>query len=76
MQALEKAPNMNMPELIEAIMALPAEKRLDLAHCIIASFPNEREVSHRIALAVSGIEELVTGKVAGLNEIDFRAALK
>ena len=72
----EKTPIMNLPELIEAIMALPAEERLGLARRIIASLPDDGVVLDRIGRAVLGIEDVITGKVAGLNEAEFRAAME
>lgn len=57
-------------------MALPEKERLELARRIVESVEAERSVSERIAQAVGGIEDVVTGKIAGLNEAEFRDALK
>jgi hypothetical protein len=67
---------MSTQEIADAVMALPEKERLDLARRIVASIETERNVSARVANAVRGIEDVVTGKVAGLTETEFRNALK
>jgi hypothetical protein len=67
---------MSTQEIAEAVMALPEKERLDLARRIVASVEAERSVSERVLEAVRGIEDVVTGKVAGLSETEFRKALK
>jgi hypothetical protein len=66
---------MSTQEIAEAVMALPEKERLELARRIVTSIESE-DVSIRVADAVRGIEDVVTGKVAGLNESEFRDALK
>jgi hypothetical protein len=68
--------SMSAQEIAEAAMALPEKERLELARRIVASIASDEDVSARIAEAVVGIEDIVTGKVAGLNESEFRDALK
>jgi len=65
---------MSTQEIAEAAMALPEKERLDLARRIVASIATDEDV--RIAEAIKGIEDVVTGKVIGLNESEFRSALK
>jgi hypothetical protein len=67
---------MSTQEITDAVMALPEKERLDLARHIVASVESERRVSERVAEAVRGIEDIVTGKVTGLSEAEFRDALK
>jgi hypothetical protein len=67
---------MSTQEIAEAVMALSEKERLALARRIVESVEAERSVSDRIAHAVHGIEDVVTGKVTGLNEAEFRDALK
>jgi len=67
---------MSTQEIAEAVMALPERERLELARRIVASVASDEEVSTRIAEAVCGIEDIVTGKVVGLSESEFRDALK
>jgi hypothetical protein len=64
---------MSAQEIAETVMALPEKERLELARRIVAS---EHDVSARISDAVKGIEDVVTGKVTGLNEDEFRNTLK
>jgi len=63
-------------EIAEAVMELPEKERLELARRIVASIAAEREISGEIAEAVRGIEDVVTGKIRGLSEAEFRDALK
>ena len=67
---------MSSEQITEAVMELPEKDRLELARRIIASIVAERETSDSIAKAVIGIEEVVKGKIRGLNEDEFRDALK
>jgi hypothetical protein len=67
---------MSAQEIADAVMALPEKERLELARRIVASIDLEKKVSARIADAVRGIEDVVTGKVVGLTEVEFRDALK
>jgi len=55
---------MSTQEIAEAVMALPEKERLELARRIVTSIGSE-DVSSRITNAVRGIEDIVTGKVAG-----------
>jgi len=66
---------MSTQEIAEAVMALSEKERLELARRIVASIGSE-DVPARVADAVRGIEDVVTGRVAGLNESQFRDALK
>jgi hypothetical protein len=66
---------MSTQEIAEAVMELPEKDRLDLARRIIASLVAEQELSASIAKAVHGIEDVITGKVRGLSEAEFREAL-
>jgi hypothetical protein len=67
---------MNTQEIVEAVMALPEKERLELARRIVASITAEQHASSRVAEAVKGIEDVVSGKVNGLSEAEFRNALK
>ena len=64
-----------MQDIAEAVMELPEKERLELARRIVASVVADQESSAAIAQAVQGIEDVVTGKVRGLNEAEFRDAL-
>ena len=63
-------------EIAEAVMALPEAERLQLARRIVAAIAAEREITKKISDAVQGIEDIVTGKLNGLTETEFRNALK
>jgi hypothetical protein len=63
-------------QINDAVMQLPENEQLDLARRIVASIVTERDASGTIAEAVQGIEDIVTGKLAALNETEFRNALK
>ena len=67
---------MSALEIAEAVMELPEKERLELARRIVESIAVEREISGKIARAVRGIEDVITGRVAGLSEAEFRNALK
>jgi len=57
-------------------MELPEKDRLELARRIVASLISEQEAAVAIGQAVQGIEDVVTGKVRGLSEAEFRDALR
>lgn len=67
---------MSAREIAEAVMDLPEPERLELARRIVASVAVDRESADDIAQAVRGIEDIVTGKMRGLSEEEFRAALR
>jgi len=67
---------MSTQEIAEAVMELSETERLDLARLIIESVAVERESAAEIAKAVRGIEDVLTGKVSGLNEAEFQRALQ
>ncbi len=67
---------MSTEQLTEAVMALPEDQRLELARRILVSVVGEDDSFGRIREAVPGIEDVVTGKIRGLSEAEFRQALK
>jgi hypothetical protein len=67
---------MSVQDIAEAVMELPEKERLDLARRIVAGIVAEQDASDKILQAVAGIEDVVTGKVRGLSEPEFRAALE
>jgi hypothetical protein len=67
---------MSTQEIAEAVMELPEKDRLELARRIVASLISEQEAAVAIGQAVQGIEDVVTGKVRGLSEAEFRDALR
>ena len=67
---------MSTHEITAAVMELPEKERLELARRIVASIGPEPEVSGAVRQAVRGLEDVMTGKVKGLNETEFREALR
>ncbi len=67
---------MSTQDIAEAVMELPEKDRLQLARRIVASVVVEQDISERIAEAVQGIEDVITGNVTGLNEAEFRNSLQ
>jgi hypothetical protein len=67
---------MNKQEIVDAVLALPEMERLELARRIIANLVVDRDASGRVAEAVKGIEDVVSGKVNGLSDVEFRNTLK
>jgi hypothetical protein len=67
---------MSAHEIAEAVLALPEVERLELARRIVATVVEEHEQAGEIAKAVCGIEDVMTGKVRGLSEAEFRRALE
>jgi hypothetical protein len=67
---------MSTQEIAEAAMQLPEKDRLEVARRIVASVAADQETSAAIKEAVKGIEDVVTGKVRGLTEAEFRDALR
>ena len=63
---------MSVQDIAEAVMELPEKERLELARRIVASIVAEQENSAQVIEAVQGIEDVVTGKVRGLSEAEFR----
>ena len=69
-------PAVSVQDIAEAVMELPEKERLDLARRIVASIAVEKDASEEILQAVPGIEDVITGKVRGLSEAEFRDAVK
>ena len=67
---------MSTQEIAEAVMELAEKERLELARRVVAGIVAEQEAAGAIAQAVRGIEDVVTGKVCGLSEAEFRDALR
>jgi hypothetical protein len=67
---------MSVQDLTEAVLELPENERLELARRIVASVVAEQNSAEAVRQAVPGIEDVVTGKVRGLDEAEFRDALK
>jgi hypothetical protein len=62
-------------QITESVLALPEGDRLELARRIVESVASERRVSQLVSEGVRRIEEVVTGKVRGLSEDEYRKAV-
>lgn len=67
---------MSVHEILEAIMGLSENERLELARRIVERVVAERRSTSEVAKAVQGIEDVLTGKVRGLTEAEFQQALQ
>jgi hypothetical protein len=67
---------MSTHDIVQAVMELPEAERLDLARRIVSSVVAEKDSRARAQGAVRGIEDVLTGKVPGLSELEFRRALE
>lgn len=63
-------------ELTKLVMDLPVEDRLDLARQLVESVVTPDSLTERVREGIRRIEDVATGRVAGLSEEEFRAALK
>jgi hypothetical protein len=66
----------SVQEIAEAVMGLSEKDRLELARRIVDSVIAEKQSASEVARAVQGIEDVLTGKVRGLSEAEFRRALE
>ena len=62
-------------QITESVLALPEGDRLELARQIVESIATERRVGQLVKEGVSRIEQIVSGKVRGLSEDDYRRAI-
>ena len=67
---------MSMQEITEAVLELPEKERLEVARRILASLEADQRIAGEIAQAVRETEDVITGKVRGLTEAEFRDALR
>lgn len=67
---------MSVREIAEAVLELPQNERLELARRIIASVVSEQESAEETEKAIQGIEDVLTGRIQGLTEAEFRQALR
>lgn len=62
-------------QITESVFALPESDRLELARRIVESVAAERRVADFVSEGVRRIEDVVTGKVRGLSEEEYRKAV-
>jgi putative addiction module component (TIGR02574 family) len=62
-------------EITEAVFALPPDERLELARRLVESVVAPELVSEAIIEGIRRIEDVASGRTAGLTEEQYRAAL-
>jgi hypothetical protein len=62
-------------QITETVLALPESDRLELARRIVESVAVERDVAGLVADGVRRIEDVVSGKVQGQSEEEYRRAV-
>lgn len=63
-------------DLCRAALELPAEERLELARRLVESVVEPSQLSEAVAEGIRRIEDIAAGRVKGLSEDEFRAALQ
>jgi putative addiction module component (TIGR02574 family) len=64
------------PEVARTALELPPEERLELARRLVESVVEPAHLTEAIEAGLRRIEEVATGRVAGLTEEEYRAALR
>ncbi|HZR17443.1 MAG TPA: addiction module protein [Verrucomicrobiae bacterium] len=67
---------MSSADLARVALELPPEERLDLARRLVESVVAPASLNEAISEGIRRIEDLATGRVKGLTEEEYRAALK
>lgn len=67
---------MSAAELSTAALELPADERLELARRLVESVITPASLNDAVAEGMRRIEDVAAGRVKGLTEDQFRAALK
>ena len=58
------------------VLELPADERLELARRLVESVVAPATLNEDLREAIRRIEDIATGRVQGLTEEEYRAALK
>ena len=67
---------MQAKEISSAALELPPEERLELARRLVESVVETASLKEAVAEGIRRIEDVATGRVAGLTEDEYRAALQ
>lgn len=62
--------------MAKAVLELPAEERLELARRLVESVVYPATLNAAVAEGIKRIEDVASGRVKGLTESEFRAALE
>ena len=63
-------------DVSRAVLDLPVEDRLELARRLVESVVYPAQLNDAVAEGIRRIEAVAAGRVAGMTEEQFRAALK
>lgn len=63
-------------EISRTALELPAEDRLELARRLVESVVEPAPLTEAVKAGIRRIEDVATGRVQGLTEEQYRAALK
>lgn len=63
-------------EVNRTVLELPLEDRLELARRLVESVVSPAELNDAVSHGIRRIEDLAAGRVVGLTEEEFRAALQ
>jgi len=67
---------MSSADLSRAALELPADERLELARRLVESVIEPASLKEAVAEGIRRIEDVATGRVQGLTEEQYRAALR
>lgn len=67
---------MSSADLSRVALELPADERLELARRLVESVVAPAALNEAVAKGIRRIEDIATGRVKGLTEEQFRAALQ
>jgi putative addiction module component (TIGR02574 family) len=67
---------MSSADLSRAALELPADERLELARRLVESVVAPAALNEAVAEGIRRIEDIATGRLKGLTEEQFRAALQ
>jgi putative addiction module component (TIGR02574 family) len=63
-------------EISSSALSLAEADRLELARALVESVAAERETARSIKEGVRRIDEIASGRIAGLTEEEYRAAVR
>lgn len=67
---------MSAKEISSAALELPPEERLELARHLVESVGEPASLNEAVAEGIRRIEDVAAGRVEGLSEEKYRAALR
>jgi putative addiction module component (TIGR02574 family) len=67
---------MSSADLSRAALDLPPDERLELARRLVESVIEPASLKESVAEGIRRIEDVATGRVQGLTEVQYRAAMR